>query len=133
MAKPFNPDLLVAHIHAVLRRVSEPKPSVSAQSPAIVIGDLYIDPASRTVNRAGREVNLTVKEFDLLYAMASEPNHVLSIDQLLGRVWGAEYTGEPQIVYVHIRWLRQKIETDPEHPDLILTVRGKGYKLVPRK
>ncbi len=133
IAKPFNPDLLVAHIHAVLRRASPPKPSVSAQSPALVVGTLTIDPASRTVIRAGREVNLTVKEFDLLYALASEPNHVLSIDELLGRVWGAEYTGEPQIVYVHIRWLRQKIENDPEQPDLIVTVRGKGYKLVPGK
>ncbi len=133
IAKPFNPDLLVAHIHAVLRRASPPKPSVSAQSPALVVGNLNIDPTSRTVIRAGREINLTVKEFDLLYALASEPNHVLSIDELLGRVWGAEYTGEPQIVYVHIRWLRQKIENDPEQPDLIVTVRGKGYKLVPGK
>jgi DNA-binding response OmpR family regulator len=133
IAKPFNPDLLIAHIHAVLRRTAAPKPSVSAQSPALVVGDLRIDPASRTVTRGGREINLTVKEFDLLYALASEPYHVLSIDELLGRVWGAEYTGEPQIVYVHIRWLRQKIENDPEQPNLIVTVRGKGYKLVPGK
>jgi len=132
VAKPFNPDLLVAHIHAVLRRVVAPKPSFSAQSPALEVGDLQIDPAARTVIRAGREVNLTVKEFDLLYALASEPNHVLSIDQLLGRVWGAEFTGEPQIVYVHIRWLRQKIEVNAEHPNLIITVRGKGYRLVPK-
>ncbi len=133
IAKPFNPDLLVAHIHAVLRRTATPKPSISMESPVLDVGNLHIDPASRTVIRGGREINLTVKEFDLLYAMASEPNHVLSIDQLLGRVWGAEYTGEPQIVYVHIRWLRQKIENDPEEPDLIVTVRGKGYKLVPGK
>jgi DNA-binding response OmpR family regulator len=133
IAKPFNPDLLIAHIRAVLRRSVPPRPSVSDRSPALETGDLRIDPSSRTVFRNGREFNLTVKEFDLLYALASEPNHVLSIDQLLGQVWGAEYAGEPQIVYVHIRWLRQKIEKNPEQPDLIVTVRGKGYKLVPRK
>lgn len=133
ITKPFNSDLLVAHIHAVLRRVIPPKPSVSTHSPTLEVGDLRIDPASRTVSRAGQEVNLTVKEFDLLYALASEPNYVISIDELLGQVWGAEYTGEPQIVYVHIRWLRQKIEKDAEQPDLIITVRGKGYKLVPGK
>jgi DNA-binding response OmpR family regulator len=134
ITKPFNPDVLVARIHAVLRRVNPPQPAAAALSvQEIEVGDLKIDPAGRTVNRAGQEIVLTAKEFDLLHALALEPNHVLAIDQLLSRVWGAEYTGEPQIVYVHMRWLREKVEEDPERPQRILTVRGKGYKLVPIK
>lgn len=133
IAKPFNPDLVVAHIHAVLRRSMLSKPMSAGKNHTLVVGDLNIDPTSRTVSRAMHDINLTVKEFDLLYALASEPNHVLTIDQLLGQVWGSEYNGEPQIVYVHIRWLRQKIENDPDHPQLIITVRGKGYKMVPGK
>jgi DNA-binding response OmpR family regulator len=66
----------------------------------------------------------------VLYALALEAGHVVSVDDLLARVWGAEYTGEPQVVYVHIRWLREKLEDDPRHPQRILTVRGVGYKLV---
>ncbi len=134
ITKPFNPDVLVARIHAVLRRVNPPQPVAAALSQQeIEVGDIKIDPAGRTVIRGGQEIILTAKEFDLLHALALEPNHVLAIDQLLSRVWGAEYTGEPQIVYVHMRWLREKIEEDPERPQRILTVRGKGYKLVPIK
>ena len=66
----------------------------------------------------------------VLHALALEPNHVRSVDELLGSVWGAEFVGQPQVVYVHIRWLREKLEADPEHPKRILTVRGVGYKLV---
>lgn len=131
ITKPFNPDVLVARIHALLRRMNPPQPAAGLAVQEIEVGDLTIDPAGRTVNRAGREIVLTAKEFDLLHALALEPNHVLAIDQLLSRVWGAEYTGEPQIVYVHMRWLREKVEEDPERPQRILTVRGKGYKLVP--
>lgn len=134
ITKPFNPDVLVARIHAVLRRVNPPQLAAASLSiQEIEVGDLKIDPAGRTVHRGGQEIVLTAKEFDLLHALALEPNHVLAIDQLLSRVWGAEYTGEPQIVYVHMRWLREKIEEDPERPQRILTVRGKGYKLVPIK
>jgi DNA-binding response OmpR family regulator len=134
ITKPFNPDVLIARIHAVLRRVTPIQPVALAQSFGILtVGDLRIDPAARTVSRSGHDIDLTAKEFDLLHALALEPNRVLSIDQLISRVWGAEYTGEPQIVYVHMRWLREKVEEDPEHPTHILTVRGKGYKLVPGK
>jgi len=75
-------------------------------------------------------VELTPREFDLLYALALEAGRVVSVDDLLARVWGAEYAGEPQAVYVHIRWLREKLEDDPQHPRRIVTVRGVGYKLV---
>ena len=78
----------------------------------------------------GEEIELTPREFDLLHAFALQPNKVLSIDELLASVWGAEFIGQPQVVYVHIRWLREKIEEDPNHPKRIVTVRGVGYKLV---
>jgi DNA-binding response OmpR family regulator len=96
----------------------------------LVVSDLTIDPAAHSVTVAGRAVELPPREFDVLYALALEAGHVVSVDDLLARVWGAEYTGEPQVVYVHIRWLREKLEDDPRHPQRILTVRGVGYKLV---
>lgn len=76
-------------------------------------------------------MELTPREFDLLYALALEAGRVVSVDDLLARVWGAEYAGEPQAVYVHIRWLREKLEDAPQRPRRIVTVRGVGYKLVP--
>jgi DNA-binding response OmpR family regulator len=82
------------------------------------------------VTLAGQPLELSPREFDLLHALALEPNHVLSVDELLSRVWGAEFVGQPQVVYVHIRWLREKLEADPYLPTRILTVRGVGYKLV---
>lgn len=129
LTKPFDTDVLIAHIRAVLRRTRAAQP-VDQRPQAVRSGNLSIDPWSRTVTKAGRSVELTPKEFDLLYALAIEPGRVLSVDDLLARVWGAEYGGEPQIVYVNIRWLREKIEEDPGKPALILTVRGVGYKLV---
>jgi DNA-binding response OmpR family regulator len=127
ITKPFDMDVLLAHIKAVLRRSSETE---KAASPGpIQVGDLAVDPGAHTVTVAGRRIDLSPREFDLLHALAQEPNHVLSVDDLLARVWGAEFVGQPQVVYVHIRWLREKIEADPEHPRRILTVRGIGYKL----
>ena len=69
----------------------------------------------------------------LLKTLASNPNKVISTEDLLAQVWGAEFIGQPQVVYVHIRWLRQKLESDPNHPQRIVTVRGVGYKLVPQQ
>jgi DNA-binding response OmpR family regulator len=82
---------------------------------------------------SGRPVDLTAREFGLLHALALEAGKVLSIDEIIARVWGAEFSGEPQVVYVHVRWLREKIETDPNHPTRILNVRGVGYKLAPQE
>jgi DNA-binding response OmpR family regulator len=98
----------------------------------VQVGDLVIDPAAHTVEIAGDQLELTAREFALLHALALEPGVVISVDNLLTRVWGAEFIGEPQVVYVHIRWLREKIEDDPQHPQRILNVRGVGYKLVPQ-
>ena len=94
------------------------------------MGSITINPGAHTVSVDGEEIELTPREFDLLHAFALQPNKVLSIDELLASVWGAEFIGQPQVVYVHIRWLREKIEEDPNHPKRIVTVRGVGYKLV---
>ena len=131
ITKPFNPDILIAHIKAVLRRAS--KETVSRDSgTSVQVGDLIIDPSAHTVEIAGDQLELTAREFALLHALALEPGVVISVDDLLTRVWGAEFIGEPQVVYVHIRWLREKIEDDPQHPQRIMNVRGVGYKLVPQ-
>jgi len=131
ITKPFDVDVLIAHIRAVLRRHDSAslEPSPQPASP-IMIGDLTLDPVAHTVSLSGKEVALSRKEFSLLQALAMEPNRVRSVDELLASVWGAEFVGQPQVVYVHIRWLREKLEKDPEHPKRIVTVRGVGYKLV---
>ncbi|MER3399559.1 MAG: DNA-binding response regulator [Thermoflexus sp.] len=129
ITKPFDTDVLIARIRAVLRRASAASPSRVAAP--LVVGDLTIDPAGRTVTVAGRPVALTPREFDLLYTLATAPNRVFTTNELLTQVWGAEYAGQPETLYVHIRWLREKIEEDPDHPRRIVTVRGVGYKLVP--
>jgi DNA-binding response OmpR family regulator len=128
VTKPFDLDILLAHIKAVLRRSASPVASPESYSP-LVVGDMVVDSRARSVTLKGRPIELTRREFDLLHALALEPRRVIPVEDLLAQVWGAEYTGQPQVVYVHIRWLREKIETDPQHPQRILTVRGVGYKL----
>lgn len=132
ITKPFDFNVLVAHIKAVLRRFDRTTatPAVSADEP-LIIGELKIDPKSHTVILDGREIELPRREFDLLHALAIQPGRVFTVDELLGTVWGAEFVGQPQVVYVHIRWLREKIEKEANHPHRILTVRGVGYKLIP--
>jgi DNA-binding response OmpR family regulator len=129
ITKPFNLDVLLAHIKAVLRR-SGSAASVANEPVPLTIGDLSIDQAAHTVMVAGRSIDLPPKEFDLLYTLALEAGHVVSAGDLLARVWGAEFRGEPQVVYVYMRWLREKVEEDPQHPRRIITMRGVGYKLV---
>jgi len=131
VSKPFDLDVLLAHVKAVLRRFEQPAPRQEPAAP-LSVGDLTIDPAAHKVTVVGRAVDLSPREFDLLYTLALEPGRVIPVDDLLGRVWGAEFIGEPQVVYVHVRWLREKIEADPNHPERLLTVRGVGYKLEPR-
>jgi DNA-binding response OmpR family regulator len=129
VTKPFDTDVLLARIKAVLRRASAP-PALVRERALLAAGDLEIDPAAHAVTVGGQMVDLTPREFDLLYALAQEAGHVVPIENLLTGVWGAEYAGEPQVVYVHIRWLREKLEDDPAHPQRIVTVRGVGYKLM---
>ncbi len=128
VTKPFDLDVLLARMKAVLRRVDQSQETAKESTP-LVRGDLVIDPAAHTVVVAGKKIELAPREFDLLHTLAINAGRVISTEALLARVWGAEYEGEPQVVYVHIHWLREKLETDPEHPSRILTVRGVGYKL----
>lgn len=128
ITKPFDVDILLAHVKAVLRRTEGIQPKIDPTE-SIVIGDLTIDPGAHTVMIAGEPVDLRPREFELLHALALQPGKVVSVDDILASVWGAEYVGEPQVVYVHIRWLRKKIEEDPDDPKRILTVHGVGYKL----
>ncbi|MBE9474884.1 MAG: response regulator transcription factor [Chloroflexi bacterium] len=132
VTKPFDVDVLQARIKAVLRRVTNPALPSPEQS-VLVVGDIEIDANAHSVRVAGKQVDLAPREFDLLYTLASEPKRVITVEDLLTRVWGAEYMGQPQVVYVHIRWLREKIEHTPNHPQRILTVRGKGYKFEPQE
>ncbi len=130
ITKPFDFNVLLARIKAVLRRVSGGEERKPIEPQPILIGDLRIDPAAHTVHRAGKAIDLSPREFDLLYTLAMNAGNVIPSDELLAQVWGAEFIGEPQVLYVHIRWLREKIEDDPQNPRYILTVRGVGYKLV---
>jgi DNA-binding response OmpR family regulator len=130
ITKPFDLDVLLAHIKAVLRRTRQ-IPTASIQQERIQLGPLTIDPNAHIFTLRGKQIDLSPREFELLYALAQHPNQVISVDDLLGRVWGAEFIGQPQVVYVHIRWLREKIEANPQKPEIILTVRGVGYRLSP--
>jgi DNA-binding response OmpR family regulator len=132
ITKPYDLDVLLAHVKAVLRRRREAGAVAEVAQP-LVVGDLVIDPMAHTVLLAGTPIDLRPREFELLYTMALQPNTVLSTDELLARVWGAEFVGEPQVIYVHIRWLRKKIEDDADNPRRIITVHGVGYKLQPQE
>lgn len=129
VTKPFDFDILLARVRAVLRRSRRGNEPLSNPE-VITVGDLVIDPAAYVVTLQGEPVTLAAKEFGLLHALALAAGKVVSVDDLLAQVWGAEYSGEPQVVYVHIRWLRQKLEDNPNNPQRIITVRGVGYKLV---
>jgi DNA-binding response OmpR family regulator len=133
ITKPFDTDVLQARVKAVLRRVEAPVPDHHFHAELVQVDDLELDPAAHTVRVHGKPIELPPREFDLLHALALEAGRVVSVDKLLARVWGAEYQGEPQVVYVHIRWLREKIEDNPHQPKRILTLRGVGYKLARRQ
>jgi len=132
ITKPFDVDVVLAHIKAVLRRIGGTSQQEKVPE-RLVLGDLEIDPASHTASCAGHPLDLSPREFDLLLVLASKSETVISTEDLLAQVWGAEFVGQPQVVYVHIRWLRQKLENDPAHPKRIQTVRGVGYKLIPQQ
>jgi DNA-binding response OmpR family regulator len=130
ITKPFDLDVLLARIRVILRRtMAREQPH---QPEVLTVGDLRIDPPAHTVTVEGRLVDLSPREFDMLYVLALEAGRMVAADDLLTRVWGAEYAGEPQVVYVHIRRLREKLEADPNAPERIVTIRGVGYKLEPK-
>ncbi len=131
VTKPFDQDVLLARIRAVLRR-ARPATSASPATPTpIAVGDLVLDPSAHTVTVAGRPVELANREFAVLHVLALNAGRVVSVSDLLRRAWGPEYEGETQVVYVHVRWLREKLEDDARNPRRLVTVRGVGYKLMP--
>jgi DNA-binding response OmpR family regulator len=127
VTKPFEFPELIARVRSVLRRASLSAGLPPASRP-LILGSLTIDPGAFIVRRGTEDVPLTVTEFRLLYELARHAGQVLTRDQLLELVWGYSYLGDSRLVDVHVQRLRAKIEEDPAHPLLILTVRGVGYR-----
>lgn len=130
IGKPFGIHELIARIKAVLRRAGEGEEEEEAQEEILELDNLVINYTTRVVTMDGREVELSLKEFELLYLLAGNRNRVFSRDTLLEKIWGYDYMGETRTIDVHIRNLRKKIERDPDNPEHIKTVRGIGYKFV---
>jgi two-component system, OmpR family, response regulator MtrA len=123
MLKPFrHPSELIARIRTRLRRTNVDIAGL------LTIGDLAIDVQAHQVLRAGKQISLTRLEFDLLVALAKEPGRVFTRDALLSEVWGYRHSTDTRLVNVHVQRLRSKIEHDPERPEIVVTVRGVGYK-----
>ena len=126
VTKPFSPRELAVRVRTVLRRSrAAAEPPVDRLS----VGPLELDAARHEVRRDGEPLGLTAKEFDLLWFLASNPNHVFSRDQLMHRVWGYSAALDTGTVTVHVHRLREKLEADPQHPELLETVWGVGYRL----
>ena len=133
VTKPFSMRELLARVRAMLRRsemaTRKPEPaSGETGPPPIMAGDVVVDIARHRVSVGRSTVELSPKEFDLLAFLAANSGRVFSRDELLEKVWGYDYAGDTRTVDVHVRWLRQKIETDPARPRHLVTVRGIGYK-----
>jgi DNA-binding response OmpR family regulator len=125
VVKPFRPAELRSRIRAVLRRVGH-----GARADAVLTaGALTLDPGLREVHSDGRLVSLTFSEFELLHALMAERSRVHSRHDLLRAIWGDSAYRDPRAIDVHVRHLREKLEAVPEHPELIVTVRGAGYRL----
>ncbi|AIY18432.1 response regulator [Pimelobacter simplex] len=122
VVKPFKPKELVARIRARVRRTE------AVPHETLAIRDVEIDVAGHAVTRGGEEISLTPLEFDLLLCLARKPGQVFSRQVLLEEVWGYQHAADTRLVNVHVQRLRSKVEHDPEHPEIVLTVRGVGYK-----
>ncbi|MCX4095926.1 MtrAB system response regulator MtrA [Nocardia sp. alder85J] len=126
VAKPFKPKELIARVRARLRRATdEPIEQLS-------IGDVDIDVPAHKVVRGERMISLTPIEFDLLVTLARKPNQVFTREMLLEQVWGYRHSADTRLVNVHVQRLRAKLEKDPDNPEIVVTVRGVGYKAGPR-
>jgi two-component system response regulator MtrA len=125
IVKPFKPKEVVARVRARLRRTEDPAPEV------LQIADVTIDVAPHEVRRGQDSIALTPLEFDLLVALARKPRQVFTRETLLEQVWGYRHAADTRLVNVHVQRLRSKVEIDPEHPHVVVTVRGVGYKAGP--
>src|SRR5919202_13740 len=129
VVKPFKPKELVARMRARLRRGEDAPPELLTIGPPG--NQITIDVPAHTVSRDGAEVKLTPLEFDLLVALARKPRQVFTREVLLEQVWGYRHAADTRLVNVHVQRLRSKVERDPEHPEVVLTVGGVGYKAGP--
>lgn len=129
MTKPFSMRELLARVRAMLRRSDMSELQPNGGQKCLKVGDLEIDVGRHQASCRDIPLDLTPKEYDLLVFLAENKGFVFNREQLLEKVWGYDYAGDTRTVDVHIRWLRQKIETDPANPVNLLTVRGAGYKL----
>jgi len=127
LTKPFGMRELIARCRALLRRQHHTRPA--SQNPSLRFQDVELYPQECRVLMRGEEINLSPKEFRILELFLSYPRRVWSREQLLERIWGPDFMGDSKTVDVHIRWLREKLEQDPSHPEYLLTVRGFGYRL----
>lgn len=125
LIKPFSLRELLARVRAALRRVTQYAEPVAK---SIAIGDVAIDPGSHRVIARGQPIELTRKEYDLLEALMTQAGKVVKRNDLIDRVWQTDWVGDTRTLDVHIRWLREKIETNPGKPLYIQTVRGVGYR-----
>jgi DNA-binding response OmpR family regulator len=128
ITKPFSIREFRSRIRAVLRRATLIAEQRGAEDGVVVTGELAIDPSKRSVTLAGRAIQLTYVEFEILHTLALHPGRVYTRQALLEAVWGDSAYREPRTVDVHIRHLREKIEADPREPAYIFTVRGAGYR-----
>ena len=127
LIKPFSPRELVARVKAILRRGQS---AAAAPGRAVLrAGDIEIDPSRYVATVAGRKLELTAREFEILSQLAARPGMVFTREKLLEQVWGYNFFGDPRVVDVHVAKLRKKVEKDPAQPQYIKTVRGVGYKL----
>lgn len=126
LTKPFSARELVARVKAALRRYGQG--GAASGSNVLAFRHVRIDVSARRVWKDEREIDLTTIEFDLLHALAEHRGRVLSREQLLERVWGHDFYGEDRVVDVHLGHIRKKVEVDPARPELIVTVRGVGYR-----
>lgn len=125
--KPFKPAELIARVRARLRRSPEEAPAPQ-QEEKLMIGDLEIDVSGHEVRRGEKVIALTPLEFDLIAALARSPWKVFTREELLEQVWGYRHAADTRLVNVHVQRLRAKVEIDPEHPQVVVTVRGVGYR-----
>ncbi|MGF6093989.1 response regulator transcription factor [Pseudomonas sp. 18175] len=132
LAKPFSMPELVARVKALLRRVDAMARNLKMDAGSLDLGQLFINPLTRDVTLRGQRLDLTPREFDLLYFFARQPGKVFSRIDLLNAVWGYSHEGYEHTVNTHINRLRAKVETDPANPARILTVWGRGYKFAER-
>ena len=130
VVKPFSPQELVSRVRAVMRRLGREQTEAEPER-NLSFADLAINPRSRVVSIKDMPIELTVKEFDMLYLLARHPKQVFTREQLLERVWGGAQYIDPGTVTVHVRRLREKIEAAPSHPARLVTVWGVGYKFEP--